>query len=250
MNYCETIELKLNDGRNITIKDGIKVEYSTELKPLKFDCYQLKTGILLFEPKIFNGFMFLDNNHNFYDTFHKKIYFNYGRIFEGDDDKEAFSLFDDYNLIENQIKKSINNIKQEPDENVQKEIENNICGEIIKKLDNFDFNKILLKNGKYIYSDGSIRYIHDNIKVCYKNYENKEKVYESEFIQQIQNGVIYLTNHGIMKNYSDNTKREIIYNFQMGRYKVIGDENEKFFFPKIGNNDFKVIKKKKKEYII
>ena len=108
MNYCETIELKLNDGRKITIKDGIKVEYFSGLKPLYFDCYQLETGILFFEPKSFNGFMFLDNNHNFYDTFHKKIYFNYNYIFEGDNDKDAFSLFDNYNSIENEIKEGIN----------------------------------------------------------------------------------------------------------------------------------------------
>ena len=164
-NNCEIIELI--DGRVISIRNENEVTYCNNklgMEPIYFKYYQLKTGKLFFEPKIFSGgFMFLDNNHNFYDTCHKKIYFYIKRIFEGDNNKEAFSLFDNHILIENIIKKGIDNIKREPIENKQKEIEDNICEQIKKELDNFDFNKIILKNGKYIYPNGNYYYIHDNI---------------------------------------------------------------------------------------
>ena len=95
------IILKLNDNRIIMV-NGNSVTLANKDPRIKrnyFQCHQLQTGKLLFEPTIFDGFMFLDNNNNFYDTFYKKIFFNNGEIFVGDFDKQAFSLFDNYDTI-------------------------------------------------------------------------------------------------------------------------------------------------------
>ena len=221
------IKLKFTDGTNITITNNSNVTYQNNgMNSIKFKCHQLKTGKLLFELKSFNGFKFLDNNNNFYDTFHKKIYFNNGYIFEGDDDKEAFSLFDNHILIENKIKEGINEIKQEPIEKNQKEIEDNICEEIKKEFDNFDFNKILLKNGKYIYPKGDYYYIHDNIM---EEYENNKKILEGKFIQEIENNKIFLKFHGNTINCEYNYENEFFYNYVIGGCKIYGDKNEKIW---------------------
>ena len=134
-----SIILELNDNRIIKIVNGNSVTLANKdprIKPNYFQCYQLQTGKLLFEPTIFDGFMFLDNNNNFYDTFQKKIFFNNGELFVGDFDKQAFSLFDNYDAIENKIKQSINMINQTPNENnnLRNDIKNNMCNELIKEL--------------------------------------------------------------------------------------------------------------------
>ena len=220
--------LELTDGRTIRIQNGNEIIYNQlGMNPIHFFCHQLKTGKLFFEPKIFSGgFMFLDNNHNFYDTCHKKIYFYKKRIFEGDNNKEAFSLFDNHILIENKIKEGINEIKQEPIEKNQKEIEDNICEEIKKEFDNFDFNKILLKNGKYIYPKGDYYYIHDNIM---EEYENNKKILEGKFIQEIENNKIFLKFHGNTINCEYNYENEFFYNYVIGGCKIYGDKNEKIW---------------------
>ena len=100
-------------------------------------------------------------------------------------------------MLENKIKEGIDKIRQEPNKNKQKEIENNICEEIKKELDNFNFNKIIFKNGKYIYSDGSFNYIHDNIM---EFYENNNKLYEGEFIPEIKNDQIFLMFNGVIRD--------------------------------------------------
>ena len=61
-----------------------------------------------------------------YDTCHKKIYFNDGSIFIGDKDKETFTLFDNFYFVEKKIKDIIDKIKNEPEDEKKKNIENNI----------------------------------------------------------------------------------------------------------------------------
>ena len=241
--------LELTDGRTIRIQNGNEIIYNQlGMNPIHFFCHQLKTGKLFFDLKIFNGFMFVDNNHNFYDAVNKIIYFNYGEIFVGDKDKEAFCLFDNYNLMENKIKEKINSMSQEPNENRQNDIQNNICEELKEKLDNFDFKKISIKNGKYICPNSNYLYIHDNnIIECY---ENNEKLYESEFIQEIEDNKIILKLHGIIKIYfGEYSESEMFYNCPTGRYKKTGDENEKFGFFTFDNNDLEVVERKEKSII-
>ena len=63
-----SIILELNDNRIIKIVNGNSVLLANKdqrIKPNYFQCHQLQTGKLLFEPTIFDGFMFLDNNNNF-----------------------------------------------------------------------------------------------------------------------------------------------------------------------------------------
>ena len=227
------IILKLNDNRIIMV-NGNSVTLANKdprIKPNYFQCHQLQTGKLLFEPTIFDGFMFLDNNNNFYDTFQKKIFFNNGEIFVGDFDKQAFSLFDNYDTMENKIKQSINMINQTPNENnnLRNDIKNNMCNELIKELSNFNFKNILLKNGKYYYTDGNYHYIHDNM---FEFFENNNKIYEADLLQEIKDNHIYLTTYGKTINYKNNYNGECFYNIYIGRCMVM--DNIKFWI--VGNN--------------
>ena len=223
-----SIILELNDNRIIKILNGNSVTLANKdprIKPNYFQCHQLQTGKLLYEPTIFDGFMFLDNNNNFYDTFQKKIFFNNGEIFVGDFDKQAFSLFDNYDAIENKIKQSINIINQIPKENnnLRNDIKNNMCNELIKELSNFNFKNILLKNGKYYYTDGNYHYIHDNM---FEFFENNNKIYEGDLLQEIKDNLIYLTTYGNTINYKNNYNGECFYQMYIGRCKVM--DNIKF----------------------
>ena len=229
-----SIILELNDNRIIKIVNGNSVTLANKdprIKPNYFKCHQLQTGKLLFEPTIFNGFMFLDNNNNFYDTFQKKIFFNNGEIFVGDFDKQAFSLFDNYDAIENKIKQSINMINQTSNENnnLRNDIKNNMCNELIKELSNFNFKNILLKNGKYYYTNGNYHYIHDNM---FEFFENNNKICEGDLLQEIKDNLIYLTTYGNTKNYKNNHNGECFYNMYIGRCMVM--DNIKFWI--VGNN--------------
>lgn len=171
--------------------------------------------------------MFLDYNNHFYISCdgNKKIYFNFGIIFEGISEKEAFSLFDNYDNIENKIKEYIDKIKKEENKEEQKKLEDEICKEIIKELDNFDCNKIKIKNGKYSNNEKYI-IIHDNILEEFD--KNNFKIYEGEFIQEIEYNNINILFNGIGKYYEDNYKGEFFYNCRIGRGKI--NEEEKFFF--------------------
>ena len=60
-----------------------------------------------------------------------------------------------------------------------------IFEELKTKLEKFDMNNIILKNGKYFYSDIDYDYIHDNILELYYN---NEKIDECDnFFQEIDN---------------------------------------------------------------
>ena len=71
---------------------------------------KLSTGILIYDLSHFIGYRFLDKDNNFYDTVVKRIYFKNGNAFIGDKDKKAFSLFENFDEIENKIIITNNNM--------------------------------------------------------------------------------------------------------------------------------------------
>ena len=105
--------IEFNDDRILTFQNNNMVIYGNKnpnILPTNIVYQQLKTGKLIFDLELFNGFMFFDNYNNFYDTFQKTIYFNDKNIFKGN-----FSLFHNYYEIENTIKEVIEMRKNEPD---------------------------------------------------------------------------------------------------------------------------------------
>ena len=113
----ETITLKLKDYTITINKKDNTATYQKSDIPSPLNAFELKTGILLCDLNSFNGYMFYDNNKNFYNTITKTIYFKDKHIFIGDKDKEAFSLFDNYEQIEKNIKKGIRDKKEEFNDN-------------------------------------------------------------------------------------------------------------------------------------
>ena len=227
------IVLELIDNRKI-ILDGnsksVTLAYSDKnLNPIKLEYKQLKTGKLLFDPTILcNGFIFLDNDNNVYDTIKKKIFFINGEIFVGDSDKQAFSLFDNFDIIENNIKQTVEKLKKIPDDNNnnKNEIKNNMCNEIMKELNNFNLKNIIFKNGKYCYPNGKYYYIHENI--C-EYFENNNKIFSGDFFQEIKDNQFFFQLYGNMTNYKNNYEGENFYGVYFGRYGV--KNNEKFRIP-------------------
>ena len=204
------------------------------MKPIKMKYYELTTGKLFISLKDFEGFIFYDKYNNFYNTIQKKIYFHdKGPIFVGDKDKEAFSLFDNYADIEKKIKdkrKQMKNCRNKK----KNEIENEIIEELKNKLENFDLNKVILKNGKYYDDSDSLNegnYIFIQEK-NYEFYENNIKRHIGYFIQTIKNNIIYIKGYGeyqiFYENY--NYKGEIFYNKRIGKGKLSNQDNEKFYF--------------------
>ena len=176
--------LEVSDFTLTTISDNSKgfinnyAIYNKNGVPVYLDTYDLETGILYLHEdlKAFNGgFLFKDKYNNLYDTAKKKIYFNCGFEFEGDLDKPAFSLFEGFDEFEKKFKNNIGEIKKDKSEEEKKKLKNEIFEELKTKLEKFDMNNVILKNGKYFYSDMNYDYIHDNIL---EYYENNEKLYE------------------------------------------------------------------------
>ena len=90
------------DDLILNISAALKIE---EMKPVTMKYFELSTGKLFISLRDFEGFMFLDKYNNFYDTMRRKIFFlNEYNFFEGDGDKEAFSLFENYKEFEKKIK--------------------------------------------------------------------------------------------------------------------------------------------------
>ena len=211
------------------------------------DTYDLETGILYLHEdlKAFNGgFLFKDKYNNLYNTAKNKIYFNCGFEFEGDLDKPAFSLFDGFDEFEKKIK---NEIKKDKSEEEKKKLKNEIFEELKTKLEKFDMNNVILKNGKYFYSDIKYVYIHDNIL---EYYENNEKLYEYRgFFQEINNEyhTINIIPYGNCKYIKDNYEGEIFYNTRIGKGKLQDDNNNKFFFCRKETDINKLLKKIKDE---
>ena len=221
-------KLELIDGRKFTFIDEEEVKYEYPGMDIrKLNYYNLKTGKLIVDLEKFNGIMFLDNHNNFYDTFTKKIYFNDRICFEGESDKEAFSLFDNFDKLELKIKEAIDKINKESDIKEKQKIENNIYAEIKKEFENFNLNKVLLKSGKFIYSD-RYDYIHDNIL---EEYRNNEKISEGEFIQKIKDNTIEIIPFGKTIFYNNDIEYfENFYGYDIGRYKYKDKLKEEFGF--------------------
>ena len=207
------------DDYTISFKENcseVTFQKKNNTNPIYFKYTNLNSGILFLDLQLFNGYMFFDKELNFYDTWHKKIYFNNGSTFIGDEDKEAFILFDNFILMEKKIEDGIDQIKNEPNDKEKKNIENNILKDLKSELENFDFNKIKLKNGKMTYSNSKkIHYIHENIL----KEINGTKIYEGKFIQEIKDKKIKLLFYG---NVTDkDIEAEFFYGYAIGRGYMI-----------------------------
>jgi hypothetical protein len=111
------------DDYTISFKENcseVTFQKKNNTNPIYFKYTNLNTGILFLDLQLFNGYMFFDKGQNFYDTWHKKIYFNNGSTFIGDEDKEAFILFDNFILMEKKIEDGIDQIKNEPNDKRKK----------------------------------------------------------------------------------------------------------------------------------
>ena len=195
----------------------------------------LETGILYLDEdlKAFNGgFLFKDKYNNLYNTAKKKIYFKCGFEFEGDFDKPAFSLFDGFDEFEKKFKNYIYEIKKDKSEEEKKKLKNEIFEELKSKLEKFDMNNVILKNGKYFDRNMDYYYIHDNIL---EYYYNNEKLYEYRgFFQEIDEyNTIIIIPYGNYIYFKDNYEGENFYDTRIGKGKLQDDNNNKFyFFPK------------------
>ena len=242
------------DDYTISFKENcsdVTFQKKNNTNPINFKYTNLRTGKLFLDLQLFNGYMFFDKEQNFYDIWQKKIYFNDGSIFTGDKDKEAFTLFDNFNLVEKNIKVGIDKIENEPEDEKKKNIENSIFKDLKTELENFDFNKIKLKNGKMTYLNGRrIHYIHENIL---EEIRNGIKIFEGEFIQEIKNKKIKLLFLGNAKSYNNEgtevAEFEFFYGQLIGRSYTINPAYKRkkyFIFPKdFFRKDLEEIEKKK-----
>lgn len=245
-------ELQLDDY-TISFKENcsdVTFQKKNNTNPINFKYTNLRTGKLFLDLQLFNGYMFFDKEQNFYDIWQKKIYFNDGSIFTGDKDKEAFTLFDNFNLVEKNIKVGIDKIENEPEDEKKKNIENSIFKDLKTELENFDFNKIKLKNGKMTYlNDRRIHYIHENIL---EEIRNGIKIFEGEFIQEIKDKKIKLLFLGNAKSYNSEgtevAEFEFFYGQLIGRSYTINPAYKRkkyFIFPKdFFRKDLEEIEKK------
>lgn len=131
--------------------------------------------------------------------------------------------------MEAKLENAIHEIQNIDEKNVIKrqKIENKYIEELKEELNKFDFNNIILKKGKYIYSEVYYECIHDDkIEV----FENNKKTMEGKFIQEIKNGIIKLIFHEKYKSIVDNYEGEIFYDCRIGRGEITGDKNKKFYF--------------------
>ena len=210
--------------------------------------FQLETGHLFCNLRVFNGYMFLDNHFNFFDTVHRR-YYNNSYHFEGDEDKIPFVLFDNNKdeYLDRKIKEGVENMKKEQDETIKDKIENDIIDELIKDLKNYRLENFKFKNGKYFFTPDWYYDIHNNQM---QNFDLIEGSYEGEFIQVINySHHIEVARHGKGKNYSrygkyPNTESEFFYQKRIGRGNIIGEKEEKFFL------DVEFYEKEKKGDII
>ena len=183
--------------------DDLKLHINNEavleiegMKPVKMKYFELSTGKLFISLRDFEGFMFLDKYNNFYDTTRRKIFFqNEYDFFEGDGDKEAFSLFENYKEFEKKIKDAKEEMKNNENEDKKNEIENKIIEELKNKLEKFDINKVILKNGKYYIDFPSYYdYIHDENYA--ESFEDNIKMYGADIFQEIKDNKIMIQCHG------------------------------------------------------
>ena len=201
----ESITLKIRDYTitfNKSSKKATFKESNTEI-PSPLFAEELKTGIFFCDLNSFNGYMFYQNNKNFYDTNKKIIYFANKNIFIGDADKEAFSLFENFEEKEKNLKNGIKEKKNEFSDEERKKIDDEIFNGIKKELEKFD-GKIKLKNGKYgklekneddkgkndiKFNNDTYDYIHGN---KLERFIDNKKFYEGDFIQEEEDNFIYI----------------------------------------------------------
>lgn len=225
--------------------------YFISNKELQFNILQINTGKLFFNSQ---GYFFQDNYQNLYDVINSIIYFNNGSIFEGDKEKEGFSLFKNNFLINQNIKLSTN--RKNSERRINLLLLENIYKDLIDNLKSFDLKNIILKNGKLI-DNKDIYYIlteGENSTI----FENKIKIYEGELSQTIKNNSIYLVKHGKGKSFKDSYEGEYLFNSRIGKGKFEKEIEEKFFFlgkdkinfEKIGqNSNIKQYKITNNEYL-
>ena len=165
----------------------------------------LKTGHLFYNFKEFNGYFFLDNYDNFYDTIHKKIYDTDKVYFIGEKNKEAFILFQNQNIIEQKIKEGIEKRKKTQDDEERNKIENDFVEDLINELKNFDIKNFKFKNGEF--KNDNIRYIiHDN---KYEFFRGEDKVEEGDFYYDYYYEDYYkFIRHGNIKDYFEKIESE------------------------------------------
>ena len=197
--------------------------------------FHLATGHLFHDLWLFNGYMFLDNHFNLFDTIHKK-YYGYDCIFEGDEDKIPFVLFDKDKdeYINRKIKEGFEKMQKEQNVTRKIEIEKDIIDELIKELNNYRLENFKFKNGKHI---GHIYLVevHDNRAECFRS---NEKTYEGGFLQGNKGNDIAMFRHGKGKCFNDiglyekypDAESEFFYGERIGRGNIIDDKQEKFFF--------------------
>ena len=94
------------DDLKLDIINNMQASIEIEgMRPVKMKFFELTTGKLFISLRKFEGFIFLDKYNNLYDTTRRKINFYDGdTFFEGDKDKEAFSLFENYKEFEKKLK--------------------------------------------------------------------------------------------------------------------------------------------------
>ena len=197
--------------------------------------YLLSTGSLLLDPEAFNGFIFIDKYWNIYDTINKRIKFNWGNKFIGDPDKSAFYLFEGFEEIEKDFKKCVDELKSISDKNQKNVIKNFFIKDLKDKFENFNIEKVILKNGKY-YINNNYYNIHENFL---EYFENNNKIFQSDdFFQEInsQNQII-IQMYGTLRFFTPNDyEGEYFYNLLIGKGKLnerINNKNEikeKFYF--------------------
>jgi len=200
--------------------------------------YLLSTGALLLDPEAFNGFIFIDKYWNIYDIINKRIKFNWGNKFIGAPDESAFYLFEGFEEIEKDFKKCVDELKSISDKNQKNAIKTSFIKDLKNKFENFNIEKVILKNGKYYINNNNYFYIHENFLEYFN--QNNEKIYEVDnFFQEInsQNQII-IQMYGTLRFLTPNDyEREYFYNNLLigkGKLKERINNNieikEKFYF--------------------
>ena len=147
------ITITTNDySITIRYKKAIINNLNANMKIAELTVEKLSTGILMYDLSLFTGYKFLDKDNNFFDTIDKRIYFNNGTAFIGDKnekDEKAFSLFENFDEIENKIIEINNNRNFEYKDEDKKKIADEMLNELKKALESYKFEKIKLKYGRY-----------------------------------------------------------------------------------------------------
>ena len=240
-------DLKLDIINNMQASIEIK-----GMRPVEMKFFELTIGKLFISLREFEGFIFLDKYNNLYDTTRRKINFYDGdTFFEGDKDKEAFSLFENYKEFEKKIKDAKEEMKNNKNEDKKNEIENKIIEELKNKLENFDISKVILKNGKF-YDSFNSEYFYIHNENYAEFFRDNNKCFEFGIFQEIKDNMIFLQTYDKCISFSENEIGEIFYDRRIGRRrKYQNEENEKFYtrFPEkkelkeIENNNYNIIYK-------